>query len=442
MPVEERGTARWALDFFLLLFLLTLALLPPIAEWHKQVILLLIGLFQLLETRLIAKFPQRGPAYAVLIKIGLATLLLSHTAAGADADADVSINSSYYPIYYVPVMTAAMYFGPWSTLLWTALTSAAYLSFLPPVLRQLKLQQIELVPGWKAELTLRIAFFFLVGMIVNRFVMRYRAENRRFQLLAEDLTVANENLKKAQAEARRAERLAALGQLSAGLAHEIRNPLGVIKGSAEILNQKLSASDALAKELSSYIYTEVNRLSGLVSRFLDFARPSRLVLRPVELPQLLEKALKSVSEQQATNRVTIKRDYASQVPPVMVDEQLCDQVFTNLINNAWEAMGEQGGELSIRVQPRDSGMRHEVIVEIEDTGPGIPADLREQIFNPFFTTKKSGVGLGLAIVTKIVDAHGGTVRVRSETGHGACFQVCFPQTANMPATQEKEMHLK
>src|SRR5215471_9059432 len=92
----ERPTARWALDFFWLLFLLTLALLPPIREWHKQVILLLIGLFQLLETRLIARFPHRGPAYAVLIKIGLATLLLNHTAAGADAEAEVTINSSYY----------------------------------------------------------------------------------------------------------------------------------------------------------------------------------------------------------------------------------------------------------------------------------------------------------------------------------------------------------
>jgi len=240
------------------------------------------------------------------------------------------------------------------------------------------------------------------------------------------LTVANENLKKAQAEARRAERLAALGQLSAGLAHEIRNPLGVIKGSAEILNQKLAASDALAKELSSYIYSEVNRLSALVGRFLDFARPSQLELRSLDLPPLLDRALKSLSEQLTNNKITVKREYTNDLPPAMLDEQLCDQVFSNLISNACEAIGEQGGKLTIRARPRVSGLRHEVVVEIEDTGPGVPVDLREQIFNPFFTTKKSGVGLGLAIVTKIVDAHGGTVRVRSEPGHGACFQVCFP----------------
>jgi signal transduction histidine kinase len=289
----------------------------------------------------------------------------------------------------------------------------------------------------RGELSLRILFFFLIGMIVNRFVMGYREENRRYQLLAENLTRANEELKKAQAEARRAERLAALGQLSAGLAHEIRNPLGVIKGSAEILNQKVANSDPLAQELAGYIYTEVNRLSALVTRFLDFARPSRLELHPVDLPALLDRALKSVAEQISSSKVTVKKDYAAQVPPVMMDEQLCDQVFTNLLCNACEAMAEQGGgELRIRIFPRNSGFRNEVMVEIEDTGPGIPADLREQIFNPFFTTKKAGVGLGLAIVTKIVDAHGGAVRVRSEPGQGACFQITFPQVEKTIITKE------
>jgi signal transduction histidine kinase len=436
MPGEERATARWPLDLFWLLFLLALALLPPVGEQHKQEILVLIGAFQLLEPRFIALAPKRGPAYAVLIKIGLATLLLSHSVPAGANIIDVGINSSYYPIYYLPIMTAAMYFGPWGTLLWTLITSAAYLSFLPPVLRQLKLEEIALVPGWKAELVQRVVFFFLVGMIVNRFVIGYRAQTRRYQVLAENLSLANENLKKAQAEARRAERLAALGQLSAGLAHEIRNPLGVIKGSAEILNQKLGASETLARELSGYIYTEVNRLSALVTRFLDFARPSHLELRPLDLSALLERALKNVSEQIEIGKVSVKRDYPAHPPSVMADEQLCDQVFTNLITNACEAMGEPGGELYLRIRP-PVATRPEVVVEIEDSGPGIPPDLKEQIFNPFFTTKKTGVGLGLAIVTKIMDAHGGSVRVSSELGRGACFQIAFPP-ADVPQPPAKE----
>ncbi|HEY6253429.1 MAG TPA: ATP-binding protein [Candidatus Angelobacter sp.] len=422
MPGEARPSARW-FDLAWMLFLLCLALLPPATEPHKLELLGAIALFQLLETRFIALVPERGRIYSVLFKIGLATILINHTG-------EISgINSSYYPIYYLPIMTAAMYFGPWGTLFWTAVASGAYLSYLIPAVLE-----FELDTKAEGELGLRIAFFFLVAMIVNRFVMRYREENRRFQLLAEDLTIANENLNKAQAEARRAERLAALGQLSAGLAHEIRNPLGVIKGSAEILNQKLTESDALARELSSYIYTEVNRLSALVSRFLDFARPSQLQLRATDLPQLVERALKSVSEQQSMDKIVVKRDYAPGLPQVMLDQQLCDQVFTNLISNACEAMAEQGGKLSIRVH---AGASQKIVAEIEDTGPGIPPDLKEQIFNPFFTTKQNGVGLGLAIVTKIVDAHGGAVRVISDAGHGACFHVSFPQAPAIQTVQEK-----
>jgi hypothetical protein len=110
----------------------------------------------------------------------------------------------------------------------------------------------------------------------------------------------------------------------------------------------------------------------------------------------------------------------------MLDQDLCDQVFTNLFMNACEAMGEQGGDMRVRVRAAD-GKEGEssVMVEVEDSGPGVPAELKEQIFNPFVTTKKSGVGLGLAIVSKIVDAHGGSLKLVSEPGHGACFRVTF-----------------
>src|SRR5258708_1631116 len=429
MADEPRATPRW-LDLLWLLFLVGLALLPPATEPHKLIILAIIGAFQLVENRVIQASPQRGRYYVVLVKLGLATILLNHTQ-------EVAINSSYYPIFYLPIMTAAMYFGPVGTLLWTALAAGAYCSYLFPV-------QVVGVPNWIAkimgagseaatftidaagisELLMRILFFFLVGMIVNRFVMEYRIQVSRYQALAETLSEANRSLKQAQAEARRAERLAALGQLSAGLAHEIRNPLGVIKGSAEILNQKLGEGDALAKELAGYIYTEVNRLSALVSRFLDFARPSRLDLRSHDLTAVIEKSLKTIVDQGATTNVTIERDYPVNLPPVMLDEELCDQVFTNLFLNACQSMADSGGTLHVKVAYQT---RVGVTTDIQDTGPGIAPEMKEQIFNPFVTTKKSGVGLGLAIVSKIVDAHGGSVRVVSEPEQrGACFRVVFP----------------
>jgi two-component system, NtrC family, sensor histidine kinase HydH len=411
----ERAIPRW-LDVLWLIFLGGLALLPPLREPHKHLILLVIGVFQLLEAQLIQVTGKVGRYCAVAIKISLATILLGHT---GDA---TPITSSYWPIYWLPVMTAAMYFGPLGTLVWTTVASAAYCSYLIPAL-----QQFDITGANIGELGLRLVFFFLVGMIVNRFVMDYRLQVRRYQGVSETLTEANRSLKQAQAEARRAERLAALGQLSAGLAHEIRNPLGVIKGSAELLNQKLAVSDPLSQELAGYIYTEVNRLSALVGRFLDFARPSQMELRPEDLPEVMEASLKAVTQQGATAKIEIRRDFAADLPPVLIDRELCEQAFTNLLLNACEAMGEQGGELRIRMRPGTTvdGAKKEVVVEIEDTGPGVPPDLKEQIFNPFFTTKKTGVGLGLAIVSKIIDAHGGTLTLDSPAGHGALFRMAF-----------------
>jgi signal transduction histidine kinase len=413
--MTERATPRW-FDFLWLVFLGGLALLPPLREVHKHVILLAIGLVHLLETRFIGVLGKSGRYVAVLVKIGLAALLLGHTGDAAP------IASSYWPIFLLPVMTAALYFGPLGTLLWTTVTSLAYGAYLIPAQ-----QQFEITRESIAELMLRIMFLFGVGLVANRFVMDYRVQVRRYQALSETLSEANVNLKQAQDEARRAERLAALGQLSAGLAHEIRNPLGVIKGSAEILNQKLASSDPLSQELSGYIYTEVNRLSALVGRFLDFARPSRLQLRPEDMTVVMDSSLKAVSQQGAIARVNVRRNYAPDLPPVLIDRELCEQAFTNLLLNACEAMGEEGGDLRVKIHPDGvAASGQEVVVEIEDTGPGISPELKEQIFNPFFTTKKTGVGLGLAIVSKIVDAHRGSLQVSSESGHGACFRLAFP----------------
>ena len=426
--MRERATPRW-LDGLWLIFLGGLALLPPIEEWHKQVVLLIIGTFQLLENRFLRIAGRAGASMAVLIKIALATALINHT------NDPAAINSDYYPIFYLPVMTAAMYFGPLGTLLWTLGASAAYSSYLYQAH-----QHFTITADSISELLMRILFFFFVAMTVNRFVVQYRLQVRRYQELSENLAEANRSLKQAQEEARRAERLAALGQLSAGLAHEIRNPLGVIKGSAELLTQKLQSADPLAQELAGYIYTEVNRVSALVGRFLDFARPSQLDLQPVELATLVERCLKTVSEQGACARVNVERDFAPSLPPVMLDQDLCEQVFTNLFMNACEAMGEQGGELKVRIKrvalpqnaqdQRASGIpvveENAVAIEVEDTGSGVPPEMKEQIFNPFVTTKKTGVGLGLAIVSKIVDAHGGSVKLVSPPNHGACFRVTFP----------------
>jgi nitrogen-specific signal transduction histidine kinase len=433
MNESKRPTINW-MDVLWLALLAVLAVLPPVGEIHKQLILLAFGVVQLGEGWFLSRVPRRGGAYVVLLKIGLATLLIDHTIA---LSGEPSINSSYWPIYFLPVVTAAEYFGPLATLLWTALAAAAYCSYLYPAL-----EEYEITAESYGLLAIRILFFFLAAMVVNRFVVENRRQTRRYQELAETLAETNRRLELAQEEARRSERLAALGQLSAGLAHEIRNPLGVIKGSAEMLTQKLGQSNPLATELAGYISSETNRLSALVTRFLDFARPLHAELTRQRITTVLDRALNDVAILWKGAAVHVEREYDANLPELPLDENLAEQAFLNIVQNAYDAMGGSGGGAGgvLRASARKSqgGGREGVEVRIEDSGPGIPAALREQIFNPFVTTKKTGVGLGLSIVSKIMDGHRGSIRIESGVS-GACFVLFFPldveEVAGRDATQ-------
>jgi two-component system sensor histidine kinase HydH len=411
---RKQSAIRW-IDFVWILFLLGLAFLPPINEIHKWLILAAIGIFQFFEGRMIARVGARGPAYSVLIKILLSTLYLDHTG-------ELGINSPYFPIYYLPVITAATYFDTVATLFWTALTSLAYCSLLYRV----DWQDFELTEEGAYMLAIRILFFFLAAIVVNQFAVENRRQVRRYQELSETLEETNRQLRRAEADARRSERLAALGQLSAGLAHEIRNPLGVIKGSAEMLSQKLRDSQPLECELAGYISSEVNRLNALVARFLDFARPQNLDLHPRQISEIVDRALASAQTQSPHDRIQIERRYAANLPDVLADDQLCELVFANLILNAFQAMNGNDGLLRLSISPETSHGSAGVAVTVEDSGPGVPAAIREQIFNPFFTSKKDGVGLGLAIVAKIVDDHRGWIRLENDSLPGARFRVFLP----------------
>jgi signal transduction histidine kinase len=409
----ERLDAIWIVTW--LIFLVALALLPPLLEWHKQVILVAIGVVQVAEGKIVARVPGRGVYYVILLKIMLATLLLDHTE-------ELGINSSYWPIYFVPVVTAALYCGPMATMLWTLLTSAAYCTYLYPAMQE----GYELTQEAFELLGLRLLFFFIAAMVVNRFARQSRHQTELYRELAERLAETNRRLEQAQAEARRSERLAALGQLSAGLAHEIRNPLGVIKGSAEMLTQKLGPSDELACELAGYISTEVNRLSALVTEFLDFARPLHAQRETGDITKVLDRTLDIVAARWKGKPVRVERNYADSLPLIPLDLSLCEQAFLNLVQNAYESMEETGGTLHVEVRTATREAREGVEVVLADTGPGVPEKLLEEIFNPFVTTKKTGVGLGLSIVSKIVDGHHGFIHVENGPQGGAVFTLFFP----------------
>ena len=415
---QEPLKLSWV-DLLWVVLLGVLAVLPPIFEVHKDLILLAIGITQLFEQRIFGQIqPSRARVYSLLIKTLLATLLLGHTGS-------IPINSSYYLIFYLPVVSAAMIYDIWRALLWTVLASMAYCSYLIPAL-----EDYELTASGATELAIRILFFFLAAIVVNRFVEETRQQSRRYQLLAEAQAETNRRLEQARADMRRSERLAALGQLSAGLAHEIRNPLGVIKGSAEMLSQRIAKTDPLVSELAGYISSEVNRLNALVNRFLDFARPLQPEFSIEKLPSLLDQSLKVAQERWPDSNVDVEKHYASDLPALSLDAGLCEQVFTNLFFNAYESMPD-GGKLKITASRANSDGQEAVAIEIEDTGSGIPREIQDQIFNPFFTTKKGGVGLGLSIVSKIIDNHNGEIQVQSVAGKGTSFRILFPVDARL-----------
>jgi two-component system, NtrC family, sensor histidine kinase HydH len=257
----------------------------------------------------------------------------------------------------------------------------------------------------------------MAAVLVNSLGEAIRTQSARYKSTAEQLAEANRNLVAAEAAVRRSDRLAALGQLSAGLAHELRNPLGSIKGSADLLAKSASRHDAgsiaLAKELAEIISTEVDRTNSLVTRFLDFARPLEPRRELTNVEEVIDRAIKRAGAE-------VMRDYAS-LPPMPIDPELMEQVFLNLISNAAEA-SLPGAPLTVRTR-EDNGQAE---VSVIDHGCGIPPGQIETIFNPFVTTKQTGVGLGLAIVAKIVDGHGGKMSVESEPGKGSTFRVCLP----------------
>ncbi len=223
-------------------------------------------------------------------------------------------------------------------------------------------------------------------------------------------------------EVRRMGELAAIGQLAASIAHELRNPLSSIKGAAQFLQKEYEDHGSIV-EFLSIIIEEVNGLSKLTTEFLDFARPVRLELKPVSLNKLVEKTLQLMSVHITDNNVVVREMLSRSLPSVPADAEQLEQVLKNIVINALQAMPD-GGALTVETGRAASGGAY---VSVTDTGIGIPPDKIERIFQPFVTTKTKGTGLGLSVVHKIVENHGGRVEVTSEVGKGSTFRVLLPK---------------
>jgi two-component system sensor histidine kinase HydH len=249
-------------------------------------------------------------------------------------------------------------------------------------------------------------------------------------ILYRNLEEVHQRLRETQTLLVHQEKMAALGELSSTVAHEIRNPLVSIGGFARRLYRSIP-DEAPEKRYSQTIMIEVSRLERILSDLLDYTRKESPTFGEVDLREILEESFSIVSEKLDDGEIELTKEYSEWIPKIMGDQQQLIQVFSNLFNNAYEAMKGKG-TLSLRTLPVTKNGSTFVRIEVEDTGRGIDPENLHNIFNPFYSTKESGVGLGLPLVYKIITSHRGQIEVDNRPGEGVTFIITFP------AAKEKE----
>ncbi len=261
---------------------------------------------------------------------------------------------------------------------------------------------------------------------VERYSLLEQYAQQWTEALEEKVQERTEQLARTQAAMDRHQRLAALGQLAAGVAHEINNPLGGILTFATLVQEALPADSPLRGDVDE-IVRQADRCRRIVQELLEFSRRREVRMVSHDLNGVLSRTLALLEKQASFQNITVVRELAPDLPPAVIDESQMQQVFMNLVMNAVDAMGEHG---TLTVQTGHDPQRGAIFARVRDTGCGIPDHLREAIFDPFFTTKApgKGTGLGLAVVCRIVQAHGGELQVESEVGRGSAFTVILPLT--------------
>lgn len=271
---------------------------------------------------------------------------------------------------------------------------------------------------------------------------RLRESESRYRDLFQETRGAYDELKSTQEKLIRTERLAAVGELAAQIAHEIRNPLGAISNSVGVLRRDLDLRGD-DRRLLEVVHEEAERLESIIADFLKFAKPRPIHRTPQNLAELLDDLLLLLAQKGPLGRaqgkrksqVRIEKYYDPGLPIAGLDAAQTREALWNLLVNAVEAMPE-GGVLTVRVQRSKEG---DVEVIVSDTGKGIRPEDREKIFEPFHTTKADGTGLGLAIVQRVVDAHAGAVDVSSEEGKGSSFRLRFPLSSQLGSDERQSI---
>jgi len=271
---------------------------------------------------------------------------------------------------------------------------------------------------YQAIVRLQYLIFSLSILIMGLIFLALLLIVHKAEKMIEERSKAQRDL---EAQLNQAERLAALGEMVAAVSHEIKTPLGIIRSTAEFLGGMPNTDDA-QKRLSSVITEESTRLNRIVTEFLDFARPQVPNLETCDLKDILEKNLLFLSPELEKRGVAVHHNLDGRSWPLAADHGLLYRAFLNILINAYQAV-QEGGRIGVTVQEASQNY----YVEIEDSGPGVSVENMNRIFDPFFTTKEKGSGLGLAIVKKIIEGHGGSIRIESAEGNGAKVKISLPR---------------
>jgi two-component system, NtrC family, sensor histidine kinase HydH len=313
--------------------------------------------------------------------------------------------------YYIPVLLAGMWYGWRGGLLAAGLAALLYVPLVIWTWR---------ASAYAASQYAEVGMFFVIGGLAGGLFDVERGHRAKIEETARKLSEVYAQLQSSFEQLRRADRLTALGELSAGLAHEIRNPLGSIEGAVQILRRP-NLTEESKQEFGKMAAEEIGRLKGLLTHFLQFARPPAPQRSLTEMGELLDAVRRLADETAKMTGARVTVEVGPGLPAVSVDPDQIKQVLLNLVLNAIQAM-PHGGEVVLRaaLQNRD------VKLEVQDEGVGIAEQDLQKIFDPFFTTRQGGTGLGLSIAHQIATQHGGRIEVKRNPKEGMTFCVLLP----------------
>lgn len=319
-------------------------------------------------------------------------------------------------LYYIPIVLAGLSMGWRGGLAVALLSGIAFMIGTPPIWTVSKVDVLDQC--------LETCIFCLVGGVAGVLTDRQRKQDQALRKTTEELRRAHQELRENFEGMKRAERLYALGQLSAGLAHEIRNPLASIEGAAAVV-QRERESEERRREFLDIIRKESRRLNQLLTNFLSFARPSPPDLKTVEIGGLLDSVIVLAQHAGETRRRDLKKDIQPGLSRLECDPEQLKQVLLNLVMNAIQATPHGG---TVLLAAREDG--NKVTIDVHDQGCGISHDCLDRIFDPFFTTKETGTGLGLSLAHQIVSQHGGTLTVARNSPDGVTMRVSLPRPSS------------